>query len=339
LAAHVSNGWGTGAGDWSIWYSQYLARSSAQSARTLKLYQEVLELVSRGQLAPTVFQDYLPRFAQARGAEYTARLSELSARFLTDLLRISADYSRGQEEPSSTVEPEIPPPHLDPSDSVKWFQQLTEYAGQLNARALRAYRTQLDRVAAGDATPGQLQQSTSERMARRLPGYVEQAGQLYFGLLNGLNEIRSHYEQDYFLGVLATLSGDTATAEPEPEPDVPVVLRLSAPLGETVSASLSVANATDAPTTIRCNTTEVRRSDGVGPAFSPGLTIASNGVELKPGEEGRLRLSLRLDEAKYDVDAPYTGTLYILGQSDVPAEVQLRITATRSAEVHPKSVQ
>lgn len=298
-----------GPADWSVLYSQYMARSTAQSARTLKLYQEVLERVSRGELPPTVFQDHYSRFAHKYGAEYSRKLYELGGEFLTGLVRIGAIYSEDEGE-----ELEVPEISADPN---QWSWQLSEYAGRLNARAMKAYRAQLDRVAAGEISPDQVQRTVTDAMSGKLPGYMERAGHLYFDLLNALMEIRAEYEEAYFRELLV--------AE---EKEAPVVLHMKAPLGETASASLSVSNTTDAPATIRCSATEVRRTDGVGPAFAPQLTIASNNIELGPGEEGTLRLSLPLEAGVYDPGADYAGALFISGQGDVPVEVQLRINAT-----------
>jgi len=315
-----------GPADWSTSYSRYLARSAAQSAKTLKLYQEALECVSQGKLAPTVFQEHFPRFAQARGVEYANKLSELGARFLSGLVRIAAGAGNadawGQGQPAGVFEPDIQPPQFEPSDPARWFQQIAEYAGQLNARALKAYRLQLDRVAAGEATPHDVQQTTSDYLTNQLPLYLQHAGQLYLDLLNGLNEIRASYEEDYFLSLLATAQATTDGREIEP----PVVLSLTGPHGGTASASLAVANTTQERTTVRCTVTEVRRADGQGPAFAPQIAIAPEGLELDPGEEGTLQLSLQLDANHYDADALHVGSLYITGQGDLQVEVKLRIT-------------
>ena len=135
-------------GEWSTSYSQYLTRSAALSARTLKLYLEALERISRGKLTPTIFQDHFPRFAQAHATEYSARLAEAGARFLGELMRLGA--SLAQERPGSGMpagDTDAVPPRFDPTNPVRWFEQLAEYAGRLNARALKLYREQLDRVA------------------------------------------------------------------------------------------------------------------------------------------------------------------------------------------------
>lgn len=310
----------TGPADWSASYSRYLARSAAQSAKTLKFYQEAMECISQGKLAPTVFQEHFPRFAQARGVQYASRLSELGARFLSGLVRIGGGNIdlRGQGEPAGVFEPDIQSPRFEPSDPARWFQQLAEYAGQLNARALKAYRVQLDRVASGEVTPGQVQQTTSDYLANQLPLYLQHAAQLYLDLLNGINEIRASYEEDYFRSILATASGR--------EIDPPVVLNLTGPHGGTASASLTVANTTPERSSIQCTVTDVRRADGQGPAFTPQIAIVPGELILESGEEGTLQLSIQLDGSDYDADTLHVGSLYIAGQGDLHVEVKLRIT-------------
>src|SRR5665213_3408549 len=142
MAAHAASDFGSKTADWSGAYSDYLTRSTAQSVRTLKLYQDILESVSQGHLAPTVFQDHFARFAQLHATGYANKLAELGARFLSGLVQIGAVYSREQSEPAlaGLADPEIRPPQFDSADPVKWSKQLAEYAGQLNAGALKAYR-------------------------------------------------------------------------------------------------------------------------------------------------------------------------------------------------------
>lgn len=316
------------ASDWSTSYSQYLTRSAALSARTLKLYLEALDRISQGRLTPTVFQDHFPRFAQAHAAEYSARLAEAGARFFSELVRLGA--SLGQPRDGAAMpEPEAVPPRFDATNPARWFEQLAEYAGRLNARALKLYREQLDRVAAGEMTPGEVQQNTSDYLARQMPGYLEQLTRLYFGLLNGLSDVRARYEETYFRGVL----GEAHTEDGEP----PAVLTLSGPSGETVSTSIAVTNTAVERTQIGWRLTDVRRADGVGKAFIPAVTVFPESLELAPDEEGTLTLSLLLDPSQYHPGAPYTGTLHITGSAGFQVEVQLRILAGASAPHNPET--
>ena len=180
--------------DWSTSYSQCLARSAALSARTLNLYQLALERVTQGRLAPTIFQDHFPSFASVHGAEFANRFAEAASRFLSDLVRLGSSFSQ-QAEDSVAAEREIVPSRFDASNPARWYEQVAEYAGELNGRALKAYRAQLDRVAAGEKTPSEAQQHTAGQMAQRLPGYMQSMTQLFFDLLNGLNDVRSAEEE------------------------------------------------------------------------------------------------------------------------------------------------
>lgn len=307
------------AADWSSSYAHILAKAAAHSARSLKLYQEALELVSQGKLAPSALLDHVPSFAQSHAAAYSNKVAELGARFLTDLLRLGLNIP-GQAAPKDA---DITPPKFDPSNTTRWFEQLAEYSGRMNAQALKAYRAQLDRVAAGDSTPSEVQNSTSEYLSQQVPSYLQSLTQAYFALLEGLNDVRAEYEEGYFRGVLAGARGEDGES--------PIVLRLEAPVGTTAAASLEITNTTSTPSRIRYLVRDVRRIDGVGPAFQPEIAVTPESFELQPGASGSLTLSLVLSAERFDADAWYAGMLYIIGGTDLRVEVQLRITA-RSAK-------
>ena len=313
--------------DWSTSYSQYLARSAAISARTLNLYQLALERVSQGKLPPTIFQDHFSTFAVAHGAEFTNRFAEVGSRFLSNLVQLGSSFSQHPPDAgAAATESESAPPRFDASNPARWYEQIAEYAGQLNARAIKAYRAQLDRVAAGETTPSEVQQHTAEQMAQQLPGYMQLMTQLYFDLLNGLNDVRSAYEETYFRGLLATAKPDDS--------DATVTLTLAGPAGATVEARLSVTNTTGQRTRIGHQIVDVRRVDGAGPSLVPAIAFVPETLDLGPNEEGTLTISLRLDPEQYDTDVLYTGALFLTGGSDVPLEVELRILATAIASKH-----
>jgi len=176
---------GTSSADWSSTYSNFLSRTSGQAAATLELYQQALIRVAEGKLEPTVFQTHFPRFIQANGTLYANRLSELGSRFLSRLVDLSSSYSRqGVESVAPNFgEPELVPPRFETDSPLRWFEQLAEYAGKLNNRALKAYREQLDQVAAGEKTPAQVQQNTVDYLSNRFPQLLQQTTELYFELL------------------------------------------------------------------------------------------------------------------------------------------------------------
>jgi hypothetical protein len=307
--------------DWSTSYSQYLARSAALSAHALNLYQSALERISQGRLPPTIFQDHFPSFAAAHAAEFSKRLSEVASRFLSDVVGLGASFAHQQR--SAVPEPEIVPPKFDASSPARWYEELAEYAGRLNARAVKAYRTQLDRVAAGETTPSEVQQDATEQMSRGLPEYMQLLTQAYFGLLNGLADVRSAYEDTYFRGLLARATHEGT--------DLPVALTFRGPLGTIAAASLSVTNTTGKRARILHQVFDTRRVDGVGPSLIPDVAFAPETLELEPDEEGTLNLALKLDPLRYDAEALYAGKLHLTGSSKVPLEIELKILATAGA--------
>lgn len=305
--------------DWSSDYARFLAGSGTHAAKTLKLYQEILEYVARGQLAATVFQEYYPRFAQKHGTAYTDRLNELAAEFLHNLVELGAAESQ-KSAVAENLDEEIPLPVFDTAHPTRWFEQYAEFAGQMNARALKAYRKQLDRVAQGEASPEEVQRKVASQMSRQLPETLQRMGHLYLNMMNKLNEIRASYEEEYFLGLVALAKGR--------ENDPIVLVTLSGPLGGVASASFTVTNTTTKRTLVRYTGTEVRRMDGVGAAFAPKIVIIPETLELGPGEEATISFSIQLDDEHYETGTPYIGFLYVTGDDDLRVEMQLRIVAT-----------
>jgi hypothetical protein len=86
---------------------------------------------------------------------------------------------------------------------------------------------------------------------------------------------------------------------------------------------------------IRGRVSDLRRADGVGPAFDPKVTFTPDGLDLGPGEEGSLRVSLELDPADFQADRLYVGSLYVTGHGEPDFEVPLRITPKTASTTEP----
>jgi hypothetical protein len=312
------------AGKWSAWYAQFVARAAAQSERTGQLYHGVVDAMARGNLAPTAMQDMLAAFYAARGSAYSERLADLTMRFFSRLVETAAAYSKEMSEAVMPGVPAAPPlPHLDPSNANDWFRQLTDYSHSLSAHIATSYKAFLDRVAAGEVATDGLKRVASEYLERRFPEYLQQLGRLYFDLLSDLNDLRAAGEQDFLSGTLATAG--------RPDPSVALALNLTGPPGGIASATLSIANTREQTTRIHCRFTDVRRADGVGPAFAPRLSVTPEELDLRPSKEAILTFALALDEADYAPNALYTGALHIAGHGEPSVEVPVRIMVIPSA--------
>lgn len=311
--------------EWFTAYAEYLKRAAGQTASTIELYQEITDRVARGLLAPTAAQELMTSFVQVRGNAYTDELAQLNMRFFRELVRIGTAYAYelAQALLPEAAAPPASPPEYDPADPAAWFQQLGDFSQRLSGSVAATYQALVDRAASGETAPSEIQQAAADYLQRRLPEYLGELGKLYFDLLNGLTELRVRSEQEFLSGVLARADGAGAGEAFE--------LTLTAPLGETATASLQVANTRDEVAHVRCHIAEVRRADAVDPAFAPDVTFSPEPLEIAPGEEASLLLTLRLDEASYVPHVLYVATLEITGHGEPRLELPLRITATEPA--------
>jgi hypothetical protein len=290
----------SGSTDWSAAYAHYLLRAAQQTARTQSLSYLVLQRVSRGELSPATLRDALTAFAERRGGDYGTRVANASARFFSGLVQIAV----GARTP--------PPPPYDPADPYGWYQRLTAYAADVQQRSLDAYREQLERAARGDGSA-----SVAEEYTRRAHEQVEALGRLYFELLETIGAIGAAGEEEFLRTVLANAPADR---------DAPVV-ELTAPLGASASAVVSLENTRTDPAVIRCLVTDVRRADGIGPSFVPEIVVDPDGLMLDPEQEGSVRLSLTLDAAIYTAGADYVGAVQVLRHGEPRLDLPLRIRA------------
>jgi hypothetical protein len=146
---------------------------------------------------------------------------------------------------------------------------------------------------------------------------------LYADVLGDFDGLRTREIEECFRTLLASA---TATAR-----DASHALALTAALGDTASASIIVENSGTERLMVRCAATDVRRTDGVGPAFVPTVALAPDEQTLEPGQEARVRASLWLDAAVYEPDVLYVGALRVMRERSPHVDVPLRITATRGS--------
>ena len=295
----------SGSTDWSAAYAHYILRAAQQTARSQSLSYLVLQRVSRGELSPATLRDALTAFAERRGGDYGTRVADASARFFSGLVQIAV----GAQTP--------PAPTYDPADPYGWYRRLTAYAADLQQRRVDAYREQLERAARGDGAA-----SVAEEDTRRANEQVQALGRLYFELLEKIVEIGAAGEEEYLQTVLANAPADR---------DSPVV-DLTAPLGESASAIVSLENTRTDRAVIRCMVTDVRRADGIGPSFVPKIVVDPDGLMLDPAQEGRVRLSLTLDADVYAPGADYVGAIQVLRHGEPPLDLPLRIRAAAPAK-------
>jgi hypothetical protein len=263
---------------------------------------------------------------------YANRLADTSMRFLAGLIQAGTTYSYELVEtilPGAAPATAEVPPEFDPADWGDWFKRLTDYATTENAGVTGMLRSVMEKVATGELAPAGVEELSVVFHEQRLPGSVSKLVELYFDLLTGLDDIHAAYGEEYLQAVVGPASrGHNTTL---------VSLDLTAPVGETALVRLAVANTAAEPAAVRCVVTDVRRADGIGPAFEPDASITPERIDLAPGRETTIALSIRLADRRYEPGALYVGTLHVLSPSDTLLEVPLRIRATAAPDQPDRS--
>jgi len=307
-------------------YRNFQSRSTARSARTLARTREVLACVSHGLLTPAVFERAHQAFVSARADVYAAQTAQVQARFLAGIARLGfADVTAEAADVMASV---VGAPPLAPADSTQWFAQLAERAMQLRHASVAAFQAEVAQ-SAGSSTGTE----GTQRRARRGAAAIQADGAerlsrvvaLYLEFLDGMSDVTAACEEDYLRHVFALAHGTTSA------PGV----KFDGTLGDEAETSVSIENTTGARTTIRCAVGEVRRADGIGPAFAPPVVVSPAQVALEPGEDTRVRVALSLDPSAFETGAVYVGDLHIHRDGHPTLHVPMRVTAGRAkAEGH-----
>jgi hypothetical protein len=164
---------------------------------------------------------------------------------------------------------------------------------------------------------------STEYHGEHLPETVAKIVTLYSDLLTRLDETSSSYGDRYLETLL-----DLAKAAERSD----ATLELLGPIGGEASVRFAVSNTAADVTSLRSVMTDVRRADGVGPAFEPPVTIAPERFTLEPGAEEILTLTIGLAADSFEPGPEYVGTLHVLSPGSTLVEVPLRIRATALPE-------
>jgi hypothetical protein len=287
--------------------AHYLLRTTALAARTAHLYEQLLGCVARRQLAPGTLQSSLTRHVRANAEGCGERVTAAAARLLTGLASCALLPAADDE----------PAPAIDPSDVAASIERLREYAAQRNARAMDSWQSQLAEVAAGTLTPYRFGRAISRQHEQAIAGELSRLAGLWFEFLADVEEARARLADGYLLAELrhaAPIGFDAGVVE------------LAGPLDTTVTAVLSLENTRPERARVRCSVGDVRRADGVGPAFAPDIILMPPAAVLEQHDAMSLRLSLRLDPSVYEAGVPYIGALQLVQATEPVVDLPLRIT-------------
>ena len=303
--------------EWATKFARFLQRSAERIGETAELNQELTKRIACGDLPPAVVESQQAAFLAINAESYAAELADLTMNFLTRLVGVGSDYvyalvqgiAAGASAPARPT-----PPRFDPTDPVEWFERLNQYASAETSVAEAIVRAAVDRgeCASGDNVNSE---PLSMAAAKTVDTFLE--------LLTRLEDMNNDYGRRYLTAVLG-LARDSQKTE--------ATLEAVAGLGQTATARFAITNNSDADATVRCALTDLRRSDGVGPAFEPDATLMPNNFRLAVGAEEVIQLSVRLAECDFEDGPLYTGGVRVLGIGDAVLEIPLNVRASISEE-------
>jgi hypothetical protein len=300
----------------SVAFAEYLLRTAVASAGALHRYEQLIGCVARRQASPATLEESLARFAELHAGESAARVSAATARLIAGLA--SSTFL-----PLAAADDSEPPTSTDTSGTSGTsgtsdaLARLADRVGDRNRRAVDAYYAQLAAVATGETTPDAFRRLTRKDTSHTFAQELSRASRIWFDYLGDLDEERARFADQYLMSVLRTVNPVGFDGD---------VVELAGPVNTMVSTVVTVDNSRDEPAVIRCEASEVRRADGVGPAFEPALVVAPEDVVLERDAEGSVELSLWLDDAIYDPGVAYIGALRLVRDGAPRLDVALRIT-------------
>jgi hypothetical protein len=247
------------------------------------------------------------------------------APLLTQLLRCLAT---GQIRPetlgtalSSLLDDEAATWPKRADDLCRGFLRSLEHEGAALEDEQRQFLEQLERLARGSVTALDLRREASRSRAPSRKARELRLAGLYYDLMGGLFDLVGAGYERYLRDVLATAlppalaGGDT--------------LELSAGPGELTSARLRIEGDGQRSTVVRCAVTDVRRLDGVGPAFLAPFELVPAVFLLEPGEGLTVEVRVELDVKLFEPDVAYVGSLSITPDAGSARRIPLRLTAAR----------
>jgi hypothetical protein len=104
------------------------------------------------------------------------------------------------------------------------------------------------------------------------------------------------------------------------------VIELAGPIATHATTQLDIENTLERPASLRCSCHEVRRADGIGPAFTPAMTVTPAHQLLDARAEGGIAISIWLDDSQFDAQAMYVGSLSVESDGGTTLRIPLRIT-------------
>ena len=295
-------------------YQEYVERKIASSRATQDTYSRLLDRIASGDVDPKVLDRSTNWFWHAYWPSHAEAIADLTMRFLAGVVQLSLEQSRelvDEFAPDVTEPSRIEVPGADPADWTTWLSRLIDYVEQERSAQRNALQSAVEQSA---VEPSAVEPAAPSHERRPDPSpIVTQLAALCFDVLAGLDGVNAELGLRY----LRTVIPDDRSGAVE----------LIGALGESVECGFVISNDQPHEATVRCAVSDVRREDGIGPAFEPPAVLAPAGLQLPP--EGSARISCSIPLTELFVPGPtYVGELRVLVDADEVLRIPIHIRAT-----------
>lgn len=276
---------------------QYLMRSALDATQFAQRHQQVIGALARSQVT---------------SAQVERALSDTTAwQEVAD--EVAAAMSTFVE--SLTQHALLPHEHAtDAADTPAQTTDVPLHRHHADATALTAI---LVRLAQPDVTTGARRRALTRLNTFNVNDTLRRTATAWFGMLESVNGATLRALNPSLLGVLRAT---------QPIGYAAAVIELAGPVAASVTTQLEIENTLQRPASLRCSCHEIRRADGIGPAFTPAITVTPEHQVLDALAEGTITVSLWLDDAQFDAATMYVGAMSVESDGGTTLGIPLRIT-------------
>jgi hypothetical protein len=301
--------------EWSRRFAELSAEAGRVYGRSLRRYNELLARVASGELKPDHVQSEFREYVQEHSTTSTRELVESSVGLLAGLLYVEAMHREALLDGLLPPDAPIPPPP-EPStvDVTNWFQALSKYAAEQNARGIARHQRLVERIGAGEITAKQVQDHGRRYLEAQAPQFIDEVVKLGMTFASRMQQSSTNLAD----GLYDRLLGPDP--ESSPPRTAPLVVDLRGATGSVVTAEIVVENTRAEAAAVACHLSEfISREHAAVPAGD----VAPSRFTLSPGESRDVVVSVPLDRGLFAPNVDYFGLLRVAGAGESEMVVQL----------------
>lgn len=280
----------------SVACAQYLMRSALDATQFVHRHQQVVGAVARGQISPQQVDDALTTADWGEVEQDVFAAISAFAQALAQQALLPHEYAAPTSDEVVTNAPSAadrPHAEVEPLSSL------------------------LATLAHPDVTTGARRRALTRLNQSAANHTLGSAATAWFAMLESVSSATLRAMNPALLTILRSAQPIGYDRE---------VVELAGPIKTRVTTELDIENTLDRAASLRCTCQAVRRADGVGPAFTPSMTVTPTQQVLGARAEGAVALSLWLDDAHFDAHSMYVGALSVESDGGTRLTIPLRIT-------------